>query len=410
MCENTTDTKQQSDQIDICKPARVVFQANELVRGEQDNFTLLETKLIRLAISRITKNDKGITPFSCSITELARELKMKKQNIYREIDKLTDGLMKKIIKIYPEGKSKGQGLPEKKFHWIRSFDYKDGEISFRFSDEVSPYLLDLQKMFTAVTWADYDLPTPYAVRILEILESFNNLETTRLSVDWLKSRLGVKDKYKNTGDFIIRIIKPSVEAIKQNTSYPDISYKVIKKQQTITHIEFSLGIKKLPQKSSTTKSESEKQSQDETPPVPENPQMGDVSDAATDQAATSLAIATVREKMRFDFLMNFTFHDQPPAQLALQQLLTAIEAVFATHDRFTPVAREPVLTENIRQELLETDFNDQAVISVICNYLVRKDTVPHPKGYLFTSFINEIRKPQETDDDWDDVLPLASQQ
>ena len=83
MCENTTDTKQQSDQIDIYKPARVVFQANELVRGEQDNFTLLETKLIRLAISRITKNDKGITPFSCSITELARELKMKKQNVIK---------------------------------------------------------------------------------------------------------------------------------------------------------------------------------------------------------------------------------------------------------------------------------------------------------------------------------------
>ena len=48
-----------------------VIQANELVRSKQDDLTLLEAKLIRLAITQVLRDDTDLKTYSCNVVDLA---------------------------------------------------------------------------------------------------------------------------------------------------------------------------------------------------------------------------------------------------------------------------------------------------------------------------------------------------
>ena len=65
-----------------------VIQANELVRSKQDDLTLLEAKLIRLAITQVLENDTDLKTYTCNVVDLANFLGIAKDNIYRDIKEL----------------------------------------------------------------------------------------------------------------------------------------------------------------------------------------------------------------------------------------------------------------------------------------------------------------------------------
>ena len=75
----------------------LVVQANELVRSKQDDLTLLEAKLVRLAISQVLENDTDFRTYSCNVVDLAKFLGISKDNIYRDIQDLSVNIMKKSI-------------------------------------------------------------------------------------------------------------------------------------------------------------------------------------------------------------------------------------------------------------------------------------------------------------------------
>ena len=75
----------------------LVVQANELVRSKQDDLTLLEAKLIRLAISQVLENDTDFRTYSCNVVDLANFLGIDNHNIYRDIQDIARSLIKKSI-------------------------------------------------------------------------------------------------------------------------------------------------------------------------------------------------------------------------------------------------------------------------------------------------------------------------
>lgn len=231
-----------------------IVQANELVRSRQDDLTLLEAKLIRLAISQVLKDDKDLKTYTCNIVDLAKFLKISQDNIYRDIQELSKSIMKKSIFIKDKEDKKGG---YKIFHWIDFIEYKDGIITFKLSESLEPYLLGLQELFTLY---EYDvvisLPTSNAIRLYELLASYQNIKFQKtidhsftniklekneilFTIEWLREYFNCKDKYPNTGDFIKRIIAPSVEAIEKNTIMR-MEYRTIREKKSIKAIVFSI--------------------------------------------------------------------------------------------------------------------------------------------------------------------------
>lgn len=235
-----------------------IVQANELVRSKQEDLTILEAKLIRLAISQILKDDISLKTYSCNVVDLAKFLKISQDNIYRDIQDLSKSIMKKSIFIKDKESKKGN---YKIFHWIDYIEYKDGVITFKLSESLTPYLLGLQELFTLYQYENILLlPTNNAIRLYELLISyerlrfkkkrsqlteysyFNDLNNNEFSftIEWLRDYFNCNDKYPNTADFIKRVIEPSVKAIKKNTLMRP-EYKLIKKKRSIKEIVFTLN-------------------------------------------------------------------------------------------------------------------------------------------------------------------------
>lgn len=233
-----------------------IVQANELVRSRQEDLTILEAKIIRLAIAQVLKDDTDLKTYTCNVVDLAKFLKISQDNIYRDIQDLSKSIMKKSIFIKDKNSKKGG---YKIFHWIDYIEYKEGVITFKLSESLKPYLLGLQELFTLYEYDNIiSLPTNNAIRLYELLASYERIRFTkgtmietpitkglkrnefRFTIDWLRDYFNCNNKYPHTSDFIKRIIEPSVRAIRKNTLMRP-EYKFEKEKTSIKAIIFTLN-------------------------------------------------------------------------------------------------------------------------------------------------------------------------
>ena len=237
-----------------------VVQANELIRSKQDDLTLLEAKLVRLAISQVLENDTDFRTYSCNITELAKFLGLSQDNIYRDARDLATSIMKKSIYIKDKNKPFDKnGKPNYKLiHWVSSVEYWDGKITFKLSEDLKPFVIGLEELFTMYSYeALIDLPTNNAIRLYELLASWqiSTLRSTPktnytsipieknefiFTIGYLREYFNCTNKYPNTGDFIINVIDRSVKAIQKNTLMK-VTYRKVKNGRSIEHIVFKLN-------------------------------------------------------------------------------------------------------------------------------------------------------------------------
>ena len=236
-----------------------VIQANELVRSKQDELSLLEAKLVRLAIAQVLKDDEDLKTYTCNISLLADFLGISSQNIYRDVQDLSVKLMKKSIFIRSKESNKQGKQNYKILHWVDYIEYKNGVITFKLSEHLKPYLVGLNELFTRYGYEEIlKLPTNYSIRLYELLYSYANMsfiegfksytyEDIKLeknevcfTIDYLREYFNCQDKYPNTGDFIKRVVGAGIQDINENTVYP-CEYRTVRKHNKITHIIFTIG-------------------------------------------------------------------------------------------------------------------------------------------------------------------------
>lgn len=235
-------------------PDYSVAQANELVRSKQDDLTLLEAKLIRLAISQILKDDTDLKTYECSVIDLANYLNVETEYIYTEIQKVAKTLMSKSIFIKDNTNQTNGKYNYKIFHWIDYFEYYNGTITIKLSDNLKPYLIGLDKFFTLYGLSSViALPTNYSIRFYELMMSFYNYKSNitdykgiklykgefLLSIDYLREYFNCNDKYPNTSDFIKRVIESSISYVELK-SLVNISFRPITKGRKIIALVFKI--------------------------------------------------------------------------------------------------------------------------------------------------------------------------
>lgn len=237
----------------------LVIQANDLVRSRQDSMSVLETKLIRLAISQIIENDTDFRTYRCNIKDLAEFLDISASNIYREMRGICASLLKKTIYIEDKERPGKKGQPNfKMFNWIDEVEYRDGTLTFRLSSSLKPYLLGLKSFYTLYGY-EYAraLPTHNAIRLFELLASWQisiirseadivhenggmHKNEITYSIEYLRQIFNCTTRYKQTGDFVLNVIDASVKAINKNTIMR-IAYTPVKKGNRTDHITFTVN-------------------------------------------------------------------------------------------------------------------------------------------------------------------------
>lgn len=237
-----------------------IAQANELVRSKQDDLSLVEAKIIRLAISQILKDDKDFRTYKCNVSDLASFLGINQKNIYRDIRDISMSLMKKSIFIVDKTKSRKNGeYNYKTFNWVDLIEYNDGTLTIRLSESLKPYLIGLNELFTTYGYsAIVALPSNYSIRFYELVASYYNIKNHCnvyeginiesnefvLSIEYLRSFFNCENKYPNTNDFLRRTIDSSIEALRKH-SFLFVSYRTVTKGRKITHLIFKASTSSL---------------------------------------------------------------------------------------------------------------------------------------------------------------------
>lgn len=232
-----------------------VVQANDLISGKQ-TLTLNEAKILRLAIMQIVKEDKQFKPYRVKITDLAEILGIDSSNIYRDIDKITDGLMSKFVKIKDKNKPNSKSFL--KFKWVDYCKYTEGtgiiEIKlYEGSGEdkgLRPYLLGLKEYY-----AQYPLEnilamnSVYAIRVFELLQAKITQKTlpkdgvlVRLTVDEIRAACECEDKFTQFGMFRKKVVDIAKKEIERVTLFT-VDFKYVKEGRKVVAFDILVNMK-----------------------------------------------------------------------------------------------------------------------------------------------------------------------
>jgi plasmid replication initiation protein len=241
----------------------IISQANTIIRSQQDDLTILEARLIRLAIAQVVEGATDFKTYTCNISKLADFLGITRNNIYTEALTLAQSIMSKTIKLTDKMNINKNGEANYRLiHWVDSVVYENGNITFKLSEELKPYLFSLNAAFTQYCLEDIlRLPTNNAIRLFELLQSYGmvacknrekekdsqlyygeeiGIDEVIFTIDYLRNYFNCKDKYPITKDFIKRVIEPCVNAINTKTVMRT-SYRTIKKQRKVEYIVFKIN-------------------------------------------------------------------------------------------------------------------------------------------------------------------------
>lgn len=193
--------------------------ANDIIRGKQ-SMTLQTARLIRLLVTQIAERDKDLKTYTCKITDLAKFLNIDSSNLYKDIFKICECTMKSVVYI-------GTGNPKhpwELFHWVSTASYDGkGTLTLRLSDEIKPYVLELEKWFTQYKLKNIlEFNSYYAIRLYEIIKcedgATGNMQSElEFEIEELRQYFDCEKKYKLFTDFKRKVIEVAVREINEKS-------------------------------------------------------------------------------------------------------------------------------------------------------------------------------------------------
>ena len=215
----------------------VIFQHNNLVEARY-SLTLQEKRLILWLISKIRPEEEDFKKHELSVQEFMNLLELKGNSNYKELQKVTLGLMKKVLVIKrPEERTLTQ------VNWINYAHYEEGtgKIQLAFSDVMKPFLLHLKGQFTAIEVTDLmQFKSIHAIRIYELLKQYETIGERVLSIEEIKQCCGIIGKLKQYIEFeryLLLIAQREIDA-KSDISF---EFERIKRGRKIVAIKFIIS-------------------------------------------------------------------------------------------------------------------------------------------------------------------------
>ena len=173
-----------------------------------------------------------------SVQEFMNLLELKGNSNYKELQKVTLGLMKKVLVIKrPEERTLTQ------VNWINYAHYEEGtgKIQLAFSDVMKPFLLHLKGQFTAIEVTDLmQFKSIHAIRIYELLKQYETIGERVLSIEEIKQCCGIIGKLKQYIEFeryLLLIAQREIDA-KSDISF---EFERIKRGRKIVAIKFIIN-------------------------------------------------------------------------------------------------------------------------------------------------------------------------
>lgn len=223
-----------------------VVQANDLVGGKQA-LKLNSAKLIRAAIMQIVPEDVELKPYIISIKGISELLGISESNLYRDIDNITDDIIKNPVYIR---QVHSRQIKWVKIPWVSRCEYNsDIGVAIKLNDDLKPFLIRLKEHYTQYTLDNIlCMKSVYAIRIFELLQGriMTRLlpkvgQYIEISLQELRQCCDCEDKYLRFTHFKDRVLEPAKKEINELTMFW-VKYDYIKTGKAVTAIRFHINM------------------------------------------------------------------------------------------------------------------------------------------------------------------------
>lgn len=196
-----------------------VVTANDLIKGKQ-KMTLREAQLLYIAISQVVYEDKDFKTFTTTVPELAAFMGIDENSLYRDLKGICKSLCQQVVEVQIGGENAKGKKKWEVFSWIQSAKYDDGKLTLRLSDDIKPFLLELESYYsqtllgTLMTFRSYYTTRLYQYLVADTGAKFGYMHEWEFTCEQLRELFQVGEKkYKLPRDFLRKTIIPALEEL-----------------------------------------------------------------------------------------------------------------------------------------------------------------------------------------------------
>lgn len=213
-----------------------IYQSNKLIEASY-SFTVLEQKLVRILASMIKKDDSDFKEYKFAAKDLCKILNINQKNIYMELDKITDKLMSRYIKIKNDKDQKF-----KKRHLIKVADFENGVLTLKIDEDMKEFYLKLNWYTKYQLKNIMQFKSTYSFRLYELLKQYQSIGFRIIAIEELRFVLDIeKNQYTKYANLKQKVVSVAVDEINENTDLR-IEYEEIKKVRKVVKIRFRIFI------------------------------------------------------------------------------------------------------------------------------------------------------------------------
>lgn len=196
-----------------------VITANDLIKGKQ-KMTLREAQLLYIAISQVVYQDKDFKTYTTTVPELAAFMGIDENSLYRDLKGICKSLCQQVVEVQIGGENAKGRKKWEVFSWIQSAKYDNGTLTLRLSDDIKPFLLELERYYsqtllgTLLTFRSYYTTRLYQYLIADTGARYGNVHEWNFTCEQLREIFQVEEKqYSRNYDLVRKTIKPALEEL-----------------------------------------------------------------------------------------------------------------------------------------------------------------------------------------------------
>ncbi len=230
----------------------LIKKANDLIESRY-KFDVWETRFFLTVLSQIRKEDEEFQEYRIWYKDVIKTFGLKSGDSYALLRGAAKSLMGKSFFVSYEENGVER---ERQYHILREVDYmKAGQeekgrvaenneyIDVVVEKKMKPFLLQLQKNFTAYDLKNVVKLGVYPVRVYELLKQYQTFGKRTFKVIEMKRMFELNEQYKLFGDFFRWVITPSVKQINKYTDLFITNIEKIKEGRRVVALRFHFHAK-----------------------------------------------------------------------------------------------------------------------------------------------------------------------
>lgn len=221
----------------------LIKKSNNLVESRY-KFDIWETRFFLSILAQIRKDEADLRKYRIWYKDIIKTFGLNSGDAYASLRDAAKSLIRKPVRTsyYIDGVKR-----EQEASLITQIDYmvdgKDNSASHEYidvmvQDNMKPFLLQLQKNFTAYDLRNVVKLGVYSVRMYELLKQYESIGTRTLSIDEMKRMFELNHEYQKYNDFYRWVIKPSEDEINRYTDITILDIEKLKEGRKVTALRF----------------------------------------------------------------------------------------------------------------------------------------------------------------------------